>query len=132
MCTALVEAREHRACLGGDVCLLVVVACERADVVERVEHRDRGELDLVADLASHQIRAVIAGETEAGDVRQDVVADDLAVGARVLARGPAPPVAQDHEALLPSVAPYSFEWCPTSAGTPRSMFSSASSSCTSC
>ena len=62
---ALIEAREHGPRRGGDVADGIILADERLDRVEAVEPHQGLELDLVAEVAPHQVDMAKAGNAPA-------------------------------------------------------------------
>ncbi len=71
MLRAGVEMREYRARFRRDDRLLVIIAGEFSNSVERIEFHDRDKLDFVADLASKQLDALESPNTPVVDAYKD-------------------------------------------------------------
>ena len=66
------------------------------DVVDRVEERDGGKLDLALELAPQQVGAVIALKVPTGDLGEDARTDNLLIRVSLVGRSSPSPDASDH------------------------------------
>ena len=92
---ALIEPREDAARRCMDDGAGVVLAGEAAYCFHVVEHRDRDEVDLFADVSSEEVRALVAGHPP--NPREDFGPQHTFVLVGVLGLGPTVPDSADHE-----------------------------------
>src|SRR5207248_10157225 len=93
---ALVEPLQHRAGLRWHVADAIILTDERLDCVEAIEPHQGLELDLIAEVALHQVDVAEARDPACLDSRNYFAADDPLIGISVLRRGPPAPQAADH------------------------------------
>ena len=74
----------------------VIITGKGTDVVDRVEERDGGKLDLALELAPQQVGAVIALKVPTGDLGEDARTDNLLIRVSLVGRSSPSPDASDH------------------------------------
>ena len=97
---AVIEAVEHGARLQRHVADAIVLAHERFDRIEAVEPHDGLELDLLTEVALHQIDVAKARDIPRFDAGDHLAANDPFISVGIVGRGPPAPHAADHHTRI--------------------------------
>src|SRR5947209_14805526 len=96
MGSPFVESLEHCARLLRDMAEAVILAHEGLDRVKAVEPHQGLELDLLAELATHQVDVAETGDLPRLNARDHLGVHDALISLCIFARGPPAPQAADH------------------------------------
>src|SRR4051794_34130336 len=100
MSGAVVEAVEHGARLKRDMADRIILAHEGLDRVKIVEPHQSLELDLAAEVASHQVDMAEARNVARLDAGNHFRSDDPFIVIGILRRSPAAPEPADHHTRI--------------------------------
>ena len=100
MCRSPVEPRQKLPGLERHDGGFIVLPCEHAYILERVEPHDRDELDAILYVSTKQMDAPVPPDPSLGDSSEDLRSQQLFVGVRVLGGCPSVPESADHRRNL--------------------------------
>ena len=104
MLGSFVEALQHGTCDRRDVSNLVVLSCERFNVLQRVEPHYGNEFNFIIDFAPQNLYQPVAVDVHCSDARDNFGSEQIGIYFRILGRRITVPDATNH-VLLPSKRP---------------------------